>query len=183
MVVCFVDDLGVSGKTQGIIDDFVGKLRSRGFELDIEGSFEQYLGIIFERNVRDGTIEMTQKGLITKIITMMGLDDCKPNLTPASQPASQPALGKDENGEPIKESWNYPSIIGMLLYLSTNTRPDISLAISQVGQFRSSPRQSHTTAVETIVRYLVGTINNGMILKPRGDLKLEMFCDADFSGL
>jgi hypothetical protein len=58
MVVCFVENLGVSGKTQGNIDDFVGKLRSKGFELDIEGSFEQYLGIKFERNVRDGTVEM-----------------------------------------------------------------------------------------------------------------------------
>jgi hypothetical protein len=100
---------------------------------------------------------------------MMGLDDCKPNLTPASQPA----LGKDENGETMSELWNYPSIIGMLLYLSTNTRPDISFAVSQVGRFSSAPKQSHARAVKTIFRYLAGT----------GDLNLELFCDADFAGL
>jgi hypothetical protein len=178
-VVCFVDDLGVLATSQTVIDTFVSKLRHRGFKLNIEGSFEQYDGLKFERNVRDDTIEMTQKGLITKIISSIVLDDCKPNITPASQTA----LGKDENGEPIKKSWNYPFIIGMLLYLSTNTRPDISFAVSQVGRFNSNPRQSHAAAVKTILRYFAGTKDKGLIMKPRGDWKLEMFCDADFAGL
>jgi hypothetical protein len=179
MVVCFVDDLGVSGKNKSVIDDFVVKFRSMGFELEVEGSFEQYLGIKFERNSRDGTIELTQKGLINKIIAATGLEGCKPNLTPASQLP----LGKDEDGDSMSESWMYASVIGMLLYLSTNTRPDISFAVSQVGRFCSNPKQSHATAVKTIVRYLAGTADKGMILAPRGDLKLELFCDADFAGL
>ena len=33
------------------------------------------------------------------------------------------------------------------------------------------------------MRYLAGTADKGMILHPRGDLKLELFCDADFAGL
>jgi hypothetical protein len=45
MVVCFVDDLGESARSETVIDTFVSKLRRRGVELDIEGSFEQYLGI------------------------------------------------------------------------------------------------------------------------------------------
>jgi hypothetical protein len=179
MVVCFVDDLGVSGKDQRIIDDFVLKLRSKGFELEIEGSFEQFLGIKFERNERDGTTELTQKGLIKKIIAETGLESCKPNLTPASQLP----LGMDDDGDLMSESWTYSSVIGMLLYLSTNTRPDISFAVSQVGRFCSNPKQSHATAVKTIVRYLAGTADKGMILAPRGDLKIELFCDADFAGL
>jgi hypothetical protein len=81
----------------------------------------------------------------------------------------------------MSETWNYPFIVGMLLYLSTNTRPDITFADSQVG--RSAPKQSHAKAVKTIVRYLAGTIDKGMTVKPRGDLKLELFCDADFAGL
>jgi hypothetical protein len=179
MVVCFVDDLGVSAKNQGIIDAFVSTLRAKGFELDVEGSFEQYLGIKFEKDNKTGTIELTQKGLITKIIATTGLENCKPNLTPASQIP----LGKDEQGAAMSESWSYSSIVGMLLYLSTNTRPDISFAVSQVGRFCSNPKQSHAAAIKTIVRYLAGTADKGMILHPRGDLKLELFCDADFAGL
>jgi hypothetical protein len=83
----------------------------------------------------------------------------------------------------MSESWSYRSIIGMLLYLCTNTRPDIAFAVSQAARFSSAPKQSHATAVKTIVRYLAGTRDKGMILKPRDDLKLELYCDADFAGL
>ena len=179
MLVAWVDDLCLSAVTHDIIDSFIEKLRAMGFELEKEGSLEQFLGIKFERDHRTGSIELTQKGLINKIVSVTGLESCKPNSTPASQLA----LGRDDHGEPMSEKWSYPSVIGMLLYLSTNTRPDISFAVSQAARFSANPKQSHATAVKTIVRYLHGTADKGMILKPRGDLKLELFCDADFAGL
>jgi hypothetical protein len=43
-------------------------------------------------------------------------------------PAAQAALGIDPDGPPMAETWSYRSIVGMLLYLSTNTRPDIATA-------------------------------------------------------
>jgi Reverse transcriptase (RNA-dependent DNA polymerase) len=179
LVVVFVDDCVFAAPNEDLIDDFIGRLRAMGFELEREGSFEQFLGIKLERNQHEGTIELTQKGLIHKIISVTGLESCKPNATPASQLA----LGRDDDGEPMDETWGYSSVIGMLLYLSTNTRPDISFAVSQAARFSANPKQSHATAVKTIVRYLAGTADQGMILQPRGDLKLELFCDADFAGL
>ena len=47
--------------------DFVQELREAGFDLDIEGDFNSYLGIGIEE-LPDGTRHMTQKGLIRKII-------------------------------------------------------------------------------------------------------------------
>ena len=71
----------------------------------------------------------------------------------------------------------------MLLYLSTNTRPDISFAVSQVARFNHSPKRSHATAIKTIVRYLSRTMDQGMILTPTGNLNLDCYVDADFAGL
>ena len=53
----------------------------------------------------------------------------------------------DPEGPPIKEAWKYSSVVGMLLYLSTNTRPDIAFAVSQVAWFNSKPMQSHTSGI------------------------------------
>ena len=81
------------------------------------------------------------------------------------------------------EAWSYRSIVGMLLYLSTNTRPDIAYAVSQVARFSHNPKKSHASAVKTIVRYLNRTKNMGMIVKPTGDLAIDCYVDADFAGL
>ena len=83
----------------------------------------------------------------------------------------------------MNEKWNYRSIVGMLLYLSTNTRPDISFAVSQVARFSHSPKKSHAAAVKTIVRYLARTKDKGTIVTPTGKLELDCYVDADFGGL
>lgn len=84
----------------------------------------------------------------------------------------------------MKENWKYSSIVGMLLFLSSNTRPDIAFAVSQVCRFNSDPKQSHATAVKTIIRYLLCTREKRMILRPAlGPLKLDLYVDADFAGL
>ncbi len=98
-------------------------------------------------------------------------------------PAAQAALGIDPDGPPMEEAWSYRSIVGMLLYLSTNTRPDIAFAVSQVARLCHSPKKSHASAVKTLVRYLHRTCKMGMIVKPTGNVDLDCYVDADFAGL
>ena len=115
---------------------------------------------------------MTQKGLIKKILEATQMTDCNPNRTPASQLC----LGSDPEGAPMKEAWGYPSIDGMLLYLSTNTRSDIAFAVCQVARFNHSPKQSHATAVKMIIRFLKkGTADKGMIFRVTNSLDLEAY--------
>ena len=83
----------------------------------------------------------------------------------------------------MNETWSCPSIVGSLLYLSTNTRPDICFAVSQVARFTHDPKQSHATAVKRIVRYLAGTKDKGSVMRPDGKLEINCMSDADFAGL
>ena len=123
---------------------------------------------------------MTQPALIEKIIEATGMQNCNRSPTPATP--NQP-LGKDPDGEPMNEPWSYPSVVGMLLYLSTNSRPDICYAVSQVARFTHNSMQSHATAIKRIVRHLAGTKDKGSIMKPDGTLQLNCMSDADFAGL
>ena len=116
--------------------------------------------------------------IIPLFIVIIPLADCNPNWTPASTTP----LGIDPDGEPMDEDWNYRSIVGMLLYLTTNTRPDLSIAVSQIGRFSQNPKKSHATAVKTIIRYLHRTSDKGMIVRPTGMLNLENYVDASFAG-
>ena len=123
---------------------------------------------------------MTQKGLIRKIIATTKMEDCKPNWTPTTQLA----LGTDVDGERYdNEAWSYPSVVGMLLYVSNNTRPDITFAVSQVARFTANPKKSHAVAVKSIVRYLARSKDQGIYVRPNGDFNLDTWVDADFAGL
>ena len=123
---------------------------------------------------------MTQPGLIKKIVEATSLQGC----TAKHTPATPECLGSDPDGEPMNENWSYSSVVGMLLYLSTNTRPDIAFAVSQVARFSSNPKQSHAAAVKRIVRYLAHTVNKGTIFTPKAEeYRLDCYVDADFAGL
>ena len=104
---------------------------------------------------------------------------CSANKTPTSQTA----FGADPEGSPINKTWKYSSVVGVLLYLSTNTRQDIAFAVSQVAQFNSNPKQSHAPAVKMIIRYLSATSDKGIIFTPTPDFKVDCYVDADFAGL
>ena len=55
-------------------------------------------------------------------------------------PAAKEAPGSDRDREPIEVPCNYRSNVGMILYLSTNTRPDVMYAVSQVARYSHSPK-------------------------------------------
>ena len=147
IIFLYVDDCRVGAPNQKDIDGFMEWLNKAGFELTQDGDFGEYLGSKFNVNFQDNTITMTQPGLIQKVIEATGMTECNPNRTPAAQIC----LGSDEDGPPMKEKWSYPSLVGMLLYLLTNPRPDITYAVSQVARFGSNPKQSHASAIKLIV--------------------------------
>ena len=179
LVALWVDDLLVVYKDKEELKQFEAEMHKLGFDLAIESTLENFLGIKFECRA-NGAFELTQPALIEKIIEATGMENCNPNATPA---LSGTTLGKDPDGEPMKETWSYPSMIGMLLYLSTNTRIDIAFAVSQVARFTHNPKQSHAKAVKHLVRYLTGSKDKGTIYEPTGTLALTAFTDADFAGL
>ncbi|KAL7571814.1 hypothetical protein ACA910_002899 [Epithemia clementina (nom. ined.)] len=179
IIFLYVDDCGITSPTMSEIDAFLARMRIKGFELTKDEGFSEYLGIQFEQNTTSKSIAMTQPGLINKILKATDLTTCKPNRTPTHQCG----LATDPDGLPMEEHWNYTSVVGMLLYLSTNTRPDITFAVSQVARFCSNPKKSHSQAIKMIVRYLSGTVNNGITFSPTENFKLDMYVDADFVGL
>ena len=150
-MILYVDDCGISYKSEEVVDALIASLIKRGFKLTKEGTFAKFLGIQYSRT--DDGIHLTQQGLIGKILNAMDTKDCKSN----HLPAACKALGIDTDGVPFDGPWSYPSVVGMLLYLSTNTRPDIAFAVSQIARFTQSPKQPKA-AVKTLVRYLKGPL-------------------------
>jgi hypothetical protein len=92
-------------------------------------------------------------------------------------------LHADLSGAPFAETWRYDSVVGMLMYLSGNSRPDIAYAVHQAARFTHQPRASHAAGIKRILRYLQKTKTKGLILKPQQDHRVDCYVDADFGGL
>ena len=179
MVLNYCDDQIWLSPDNALIEEYVHKLQNLGYDLTLENDNNMFgfLGIEFSRT--GDTIELTQKGLIQKVLDYTGMASASPMPTPA---AREP-LGRDLNGLPMQEEWSYPAVIGMLLYISSNSRPDIQFAVHQAARFTHSPRQSHAQAVKRILRYLNGTKLRGTQFTPDLNAGLDCFVDADFAGL
>ena len=107
-----------------------------------------------------------------------GLQDCNPDKTRTSQKP----LGTDKNISEFVEQWSYSSVVGILLYLVANSRPEIAYAVHQCARFTHNPKASHGAAVKRICRYLQGTKMKGLILKPSKQLTVDCFVDVEFAG-
>ena len=71
-------------------------------------------------------------------------------------PMFEAPLGTEMNFSEAKRDWPnpYASVIGMMLYLASDTIPDISFAVHQCDQFTHNDKASHKTAVKRICWYL-----------------------------
>ncbi|CAJ1947016.1 unnamed protein product [Cylindrotheca closterium] len=78
MVVLYVDDAGIGAKDPADIDKLIEELRELQFELKNEGDFNEFLGIKFDKR-KDGSVELTQTGLIDKVLEAAGMTDYNPN--------------------------------------------------------------------------------------------------------
>ena len=182
--VVYVDDTIIAGPDGKEIEKEIHDLgvskneQQHKFELRNEGEVGDFLGIRIKKTGHQEFL-LSQPGLIEKVIKEAQMEDCNT----VGTPAITTALGKDELGEKFDEPWEYATIVGMLLYLSGNSRPDIAFAVNQCARFTHCPRKSHAVAIKRILRYLKGTSDKGLILKPEVDYKLNCYVDADFAGL
>ena len=87
MVVIYVDDLGIAFSNQRDLDELFENLDAKGFSFTKEGTFTDFLGINFVKDPKNGTLTLTQKGLIQKIQEATGIKMSNSNWTPAGQAA------------------------------------------------------------------------------------------------
>ncbi|KAL5569690.1 hypothetical protein UlMin_026265 [Ulmus minor] len=83
------------------------------------------------------------------------------------------------NGDPITNLTEYRSIVGALQYIII-THPEIAYSVNQICQFMQNPLDHHWKAIKRILRYLKGTMDDGIHLRGSKTLSLTGYCDADW---
>ena len=125
---------------------------------------------------------MRKTGLTDRIIEALGID--MGTVNGKAEPSEGHPLVKDEKGYPAHGDLSYCSAIGMLLYLSGHSQPDIAYAVNCAACYMLCPKRSHEEGLKHCVCYLKNNRDCGLILNPSGDkLKNDSYPNADFAGL
>jgi hypothetical protein len=179
ILIVYVDDCLLFARDDKLLDSFIPSLQTE-FNLTCAGDVGAFLGIQFTRT-SNGHLELTQPGLISKIVKECGLDEESKG---HNTPAVTKLLLKDSSGPQREHSWNYQMIVDMLTYLSMSSCPDIAFAVHQCTRFSTCPMRVHEIAICRVCRYLQATSTKGLILHPfLHHRNLDCFVDADFAGL
>ena len=183
IVLTYVDDCIIVGNSMQHIDQLVSSMQNgpENFILTDEGDIDKFLGINI-KHISDNKFELSQPYLIERIVSLLGLKDNEFDVesNPKSTPVGKPVLNKDLEGKPRKLPWKYRTAVGMLNYLQYNTRPEISMAVHQTARFCNDPKLCHEKAVMRLGRYLLHTIDRGIIFEPDTTKGLECYVNADF---
>ena len=176
--IFYVDDGIIVSPSSATINSFIDELRSAGLDLGVEDDYAGYLGVEV-KPCEDGSLLLSQTGLIERIINDLGLAE---STTSKRTPVTD-VLSKFPSSPPFNEAFNYRSVLGKLMYLSANTRGELSFANHQCARFAVDPREPHATAIKRIGRYLIGTRDKGTIIRKSNELNLTCYADADFAGM
>jgi len=177
-IMClYVDDAILHARDKKTLEDVLKAIEKAGYAFDCDEDFHSYLGVQLDHNP-DGSKTLSQSGLTGQLLDLMGMRDCNPCRTPISGPLFNLPDSLDHNG-----SFNYRSALGMLMYLVNNTRPECAFAVNACAQYSINPKAPHAEAIRRICRYLKGTIDKGIIIKPNsGPISLDCHVDADYAG-
>ena len=85
------------------------------------------------------------------------------------------SLITDADGTPFGELCEYDSVVGMLMYLSSNSRSDIHFVVHQCASFTHNPRKIHAGELKRIFRYLVVTQWHVLTFDHNSDMNLDCY--------
>jgi hypothetical protein len=123
------------------------------FEMHDLGLANHFLGIQINATT-DGSITLNQDEYINKLMTEFDISPArKPPNTPIRVPASE-LMASHEGVKSTELILLLQRLVGSLLYLSLNTRPDIAQSVHMLARHIVNPSQIHITAAKQIIQYV-----------------------------
>ncbi|KAJ9513534.1 hypothetical protein QJQ45_006176 [Haematococcus lacustris] len=176
-LLVYVDDCLLctqQGDTTGLA--YVKQKLSSVFKLKDLGEARCFLGMQIVRDRAEGTILISQQKLIHELVTTHSMSNAHSKTLPMAA-----AVKLVREGEALDTSvHHYSALVGSLLYLSCCTRPDIAFSVGALARHMSAPTKQHWAAACTVLCYLKGTSEQGLLFG--GVTGLQGFTDADYAG-
>ena len=178
IIALYVDDFYLLYKRNSDKIALLNTLQSR-FKIKDLGEAKNCLGIKLIRNWEEGTLLLNQEDYVYSILSKFNMQDSNEIKTPMEYKLKLRDLNEGEKCEVP-----YQELIGCLLYLSVNTRPDIAYAVSFLSQYNTNYTSTHWKLAKRLLAYLKSTSKLGLkyVKIPHPSFCLIGYADADWAG-
>lgn len=174
IILIYVDDILLIGNDKQEINCLKSYFLWH-FHMKDLGDLKYFLGIEFSCSSRG--IFMSQCKYALDVLHDSGLVGAKSEKFPMEQNSK---LALDDNDK-LHDATKYRRLVARLIYL-TVTRPDIVYSVRVLSQFMHEPCKSHWNAAIRVLKYVKGTLDQGLFFPSNNNLQLRAFCDSDWGG-
>ncbi|XP_016540941.1 uncharacterized mitochondrial protein AtMg00810-like [Capsicum annuum] len=137
------------------------------------GMYKQEYGVDYEETF----VPVAKMTMASDLVAMTGLTDDKVVYNPMEINTKY----KKADGEPFSDPTLYRQLVGSLVYV-TMTWPDISYAVQVLSQFVANPYRIYHTALLRVIRYVCGSMNQGILFHSDSPINLKRYTDAYWAG-
>jgi hypothetical protein len=165
IISVYVDDLNIIGHTKDI-DKACNHLKNE-FEMKDLGKTKFCLWSQIE-HLQMGIL-VHQSAYVQKVLEKINMDKAHPLRTPVIihvlEKDTDPFRTRQEREEVSRAEYPYLIVIGALIYLVNNTRPDIAFAVNCLARHSATPTMCQWNDIKNSLRYLNGTIDLGLFFR------------------
>ncbi len=173
ILIVYVDDILFASNCDEWIKSLLYSFEAE-FKIKVDFEPKMFLGIEIVQDYRKRIIKLSQSEYTLKILERFQMTEAYAQFTPMETNLKIKKSGIQ------KESTEMRSMIGAVLYLSRNTRPDICYAVNYLSRFQNETTSEIMSYVKRIFRYLRGSLDFGLVYRSNGERAVTCFVDASF---
>ena len=175
-VAVYVDDLMVTCKEPAAIKELEDFLRDKFQEITVkEGPVLSYLGMTWDFTTA-GEVKVTMEGYTADLLKDSGVKGV------SATPATDNLFNVRDTSEPLdpESREEFHSLVAKILYMAKRTRPDVLLPIAFLTTRVQAPDVDDQSKLQRVVKYLNGTRELGIVLRPNDDNGIFAHIDASY---
>ena len=173
VTVVHVDDIFAVGRNARC-DQFCKDL-NRLVPINNLGELRWYAGCRYARDWDAGTLTILQQAFAENTALQFGVSSGRRNPLKKGLQLEEFDATEPEGGWPFRE------LVGCLMWLANQTRPDIANAVRAVARHTNSPKEIHWKTAVGIIEYVFFTRDFSNTFQRGSGLELVAYADEDYA--
>jgi hypothetical protein len=121
-----------------------------------EGKFEWFLDVRYTYDHSTDSAQADQESTIDRLLEKYGLTNCNPSKVSMRPDTDLAGLPNSPLAEKTTMKSTFCMLVGELMYITINTRPEISYEANQCSLYMTKTTKAHYEVLKYILRYLAG---------------------------